>query len=74
MPQLYELTTHNAPKVRFFASVGRESVVERKAYRKFGAAFTVDTEGTLSLQLSLDLEEVEKSLQEKSIFWAAATR
>ena len=44
----------------------------RRAYNRFGARFTVDAEGVLSLQLSLDLEEVGKSLQEKSIFWAAA--
>jgi hypothetical protein len=45
----------------------------RRAYNRFGARFTVDVEGELTLSLSLDLEEVEKSLQEKSIFWAAAT-
>jgi hypothetical protein len=44
----------------------------RRAYRKLGAAFTVDVEGVLSLRLSLDLEEVGKSLREKSIFWGAA--
>ena len=33
----------------------------------------VDAEGGLTLRLSLDLEEVEKSLQEEHIFWAAAT-
>jgi hypothetical protein len=43
-----------------------------RAYRRFGASFAVDPEGVLSLRLSLDLEEVGKSLQEKSIFWTAA--
>jgi hypothetical protein len=42
--------------------------------RKAGAAFTVDAEGVLSGRLSLDLQEVEKSLQEERIFWVAATQ
>ena len=33
-----------------------------------GARFEVTGEGVLSLSLSFDLEEVEKSLQEKSTF------
>jgi hypothetical protein len=39
-----------------------------------GASFAVDTEGLLSRRLSLDLEEVGKSLQEERISWTAATR
>ena len=39
-----------------------------------GASFAVDAEGLLSLRLSLDLEEVGKSLQEERISWTVATR
>ena len=45
-----------------------------RAYRRFGARFAVDSEGVLSLRRDLNLEEVGKSLQEKSTFWPAATR
>jgi hypothetical protein len=45
-----------------------------RAYRRFGARFAVDSEGVLSLRLDLNLEEVEKSLQEERTFWPAATR
>ncbi len=39
-----------------------------RAYRRFGARFAVDSEGVLILTMSVDLEEVGKSLQEKSTF------
>jgi hypothetical protein len=39
-----------------------------RAYRRFGASFTVDSEGVL------DLEEVEESLQEKRTLWTVETR
>ena len=45
-----------------------------RAHGRFGARFAVDSEGVLSLRLDLNLEEVEKSLQEERTFWPAATR
>jgi hypothetical protein len=46
----------------------------RKAFKRFGARFAVDAEGTLTLRLEMDLGEVAKSLQEKPTFSHAATR
>lgn len=45
----------------------------RKAYKRFGARFEVYAEGTLTMELELDLGEVPKSLQEKRTFSGAAT-
>lgn len=45
----------------------------RKAYKRFGARFEVDAEGTLTMGLELDLGEVPKSSQEKRTFSGAAT-
>ncbi len=45
----------------------------RKAYKRFGARFEVDAEGTLTMGLELDLGEVPKSLQEKRTFSGVAT-
>jgi hypothetical protein len=46
----------------------------RKAFKRFGARFAVDAEGTLTLRLEMDLGEVAKSLQENPTFSHAATR
>ncbi|CAA9487393.1 MAG: hypothetical protein AVDCRST_MAG25-3170 [uncultured Rubrobacteraceae bacterium] len=46
----------------------------RKAYKRFGARFTVDAEGTLTMGPELDLGEVPKSLQEKRTSSGVATR
>jgi hypothetical protein len=45
----------------------------RKTYKRFGARFEVDAEGTPTMGLELDLGEVPKSLQEKRTFSGVAT-
>jgi hypothetical protein len=48
-----------------FLTLGATPEEIRRAYNRLCARFTVNEEGVLGMTLSLDLEGVEKSLQEK---------
>ena len=56
-----------------YLTLGASPEEIHKVYKRFGALFAADAEGTLALKLELDLGEVTKSLKEERTSWGAAT-